>query len=231
MAYWPWHKVFGIAAWFIWKSRNEKVFGGGSGFSDYSIAAIRNMMVDTSIVNKGVDISGRKKSEVSWVGWEYSQEELFELNVDGCSKGNPGVAGAGGLIRDSMGTWMQNFAVNTGICTSVRAELWAVVTGLDLAWTLGLCQVILDTDSILVVGLITKSTTKSDSNNALITQVKEALAREWEIRVQHTLQEGNTAADRLANYGSIKNPFIRDRWIVHDLSAGLYSTLYCNLIG
>jgi ribonuclease HI len=78
-----------------------------------------------------------------------------------------------------MGTWMQNFAVNTGICTSVRAELWAVVTGLDLAWTLGLCQVILDTDSILVVGLITKSTTKSDSNNALITQVKEALAREW----------------------------------------------------
>jgi len=65
----------------------------------------------------------------------------------------------------------------------------------------------------------------------LITQVKEALAREWEIRVQHTLQEGNTAADWLANYGSIKNPFIRDRWIVHDLSAGLYSTLYCNLIG
>lgn len=101
------------------------------------------------------------------------------MNVDGCSKGNPGVAGAGALIRDSMGTWMQNFAVNTGICTSVRAELWAVVTGLDLAWTLGLCQVILDTDSILVVGLITKSTTKSDSNNALITQVKEALAREW----------------------------------------------------
>ena len=30
----------------------------------------------------------------------------MKVNVDGCSsKGNPGFAGAGGLIRDNMGTW------------------------------------------------------------------------------------------------------------------------------
>lgn len=131
-----------------------------------------------------------KSLESFGLGGNILRRNLLKLNVDGCSKGNPGVAGAGGLVRDGMRTWMKGFAVNTGICTSVRAELWAAVTGLDLAWTLGLCQVILETDSILVVGLITRSTTKSDSNNALITQVKEALAREWEIIVQHTLQEG-----------------------------------------
>jgi len=31
-------------------------------------------------------------------------------NVDGCSKGNPGVAGVGGVIRDAMGRWIVTFA-------------------------------------------------------------------------------------------------------------------------
>uniref|UniRef100_A0A3N7G499 RNase H type-1 domain-containing protein n=1 Tax=Populus trichocarpa TaxID=3694 RepID=A0A3N7G499_POPTR len=39
--------------------------------------------------------------------------ELVKLNVDGCSKGNPGFAGAGGVLRDSLGSWIKGFAINT----------------------------------------------------------------------------------------------------------------------
>jgi hypothetical protein len=45
------------------------------------------------------------------------------VNSDGCAKGNPGEAGAGGLIRDARGQWLVAFTCDLGICTSVTAEL------------------------------------------------------------------------------------------------------------
>jgi len=38
-----------------------------------------------------------------FIGWRYPPIDWVKVNVDGCSKGNPGVAGAGGVIRDAMG--------------------------------------------------------------------------------------------------------------------------------
>ena len=34
--------------------------------------------------------------------------------MDGYSKGNPSVAGSGGFIRDSLGSWIGGFAINIG---------------------------------------------------------------------------------------------------------------------
>lgn len=52
-------------------------------------------------------------------------------------KGNPGNARAGGFFQDSAGTWIKGFAINIGFCTSIRAELWAVITGLEMTWYKG----------------------------------------------------------------------------------------------
>jgi len=43
-----------------------------------------------------------------------------------------GHAEAGGLMRDSMGSWVQGFAITTGVYSSVRAELREVIIGLEL---------------------------------------------------------------------------------------------------
>jgi hypothetical protein len=40
-------------------------------------------------------------------------------------------AGAGELLRDNLGAWLQGFSMNGGFCALVKAELWAVVTGLE----------------------------------------------------------------------------------------------------
>jgi hypothetical protein len=39
--------------------------------------------------------------------------------VDGYSKENPGMAGAGGVIRDDMRIWIVGFTLNIGICISM----------------------------------------------------------------------------------------------------------------
>lgn len=56
------------------------------------------------------------------------------LNIDGAAKGNPGEAGAGGLIRGHRGEVHKVFALNCGICTSTKAELMAVLKGLLVTW-------------------------------------------------------------------------------------------------
>jgi hypothetical protein len=42
--------------------------------------------------------------KLQYVGWHEPPMEI-KLNVDGCSKGNLGTAGAGGILRDNLGTW------------------------------------------------------------------------------------------------------------------------------
>ncbi|KAL0427613.1 UNVERIFIED_CONTAM: putative ribonuclease H protein [Sesamum latifolium] len=66
---------------------------------------------------------------VRWVppvlGW-------IKLNSDGASKGNPGIAGGGGILRDNNGRGIFAFQLFFGTTTSTFAELAALVRGLSL---------------------------------------------------------------------------------------------------
>ncbi|KAL0295554.1 UNVERIFIED_CONTAM: putative ribonuclease H protein [Sesamum angustifolium] len=68
----------------------------------------------------------------SIVRWHAPSPSWFKLNTDGSSLGNPGLAGAAGIIRDSAGHvhLAYQFALGTG--TSVLAELTAVWRGWSL---------------------------------------------------------------------------------------------------
>jgi len=65
-------------------------------------------------------IGARVERQITWLrpmsGW-------CKLNTDGASKGNPGLAVAGGVMRDEYGGWKGGFAVNIGICSAPLAEL------------------------------------------------------------------------------------------------------------
>lgn len=59
------------------------------------------------------------------------------FNVDGAASGNPGVVGAGGLIRNELGVFLGVFCTNLGITTNVSAELWGILCRLEFAWAEG----------------------------------------------------------------------------------------------
>ena len=46
-----------------------------------------------------------------------------KLNIDGAFKGNPGLAGCGGVVRNEDGRWIAGFARRIGVTTSFVAEL------------------------------------------------------------------------------------------------------------
>lgn len=58
------------------------------------------------------------------------REEYFTLNTDGCSKGNPGTSGGGGVIRDAVGLPLVGFSAFFGEASSIQAEALALLIGL-----------------------------------------------------------------------------------------------------
>ena len=49
--------------------------------------------------------------------------------MDGAAAGNPGKAGAGGLLRDEMAWWEGGFLANIGTASNIIAELRALLKG------------------------------------------------------------------------------------------------------
>ena len=93
---------------------------------------------------------GRERVERQ-ISWQKPPSGWIKINTDGAAKGNPGLATAGGVLRDEYGMWHGGFALTIGICSAPMAELWGVYYGLCIAWERGFRRVELEVDSESVV--------------------------------------------------------------------------------
>lgn len=147
-------------------------------------------------------LGGLQRREEVFVRWMYPREGWVRLNTDGASKGNPGEAGAGGIIRGYRGEMFEMFAANCGICSSTKAEFLAVLRGLTLAWNGGHKRVQLTVDSETVAKALVGDIAATSPYFHIITHCKSQIAKsEWEVTIHHCYREANRAADWLANYG------------------------------
>ncbi|KAH0724103.1 hypothetical protein KY290_023795 [Solanum tuberosum] len=47
---------------------------------------------------------------IKFIKWREPLDNYLKLNTDGCSKGNPGEAGGGGILRDhQVTTWLKDW--------------------------------------------------------------------------------------------------------------------------
>lgn len=80
------------------------------------------------------------------VGWKKPAKGWLKLNTDGSVQRAERRVGAGGLIRDEYGRWLQGFMINPGCCSVEEAELWAILHGLRMAWESGHKRFTLESD-------------------------------------------------------------------------------------
>ncbi|XP_071923139.1 uncharacterized protein [Coffea arabica] len=76
-------------------------------------------------------------SLICWELWRARTSALmqgggYKVNTDGCSLGNPGMSGGGGLLRDSQEGFLFGFSCFFGVITSLHAELQALVYRVEL---------------------------------------------------------------------------------------------------
>lgn len=102
----------------------------------------------------------------------------METPAHGLGMKNEGMSTAVGVVRDSDGNWITDFAHNIGRCSVSRAELWGVLNGMKNAWNYGFRKVILETDSKLAVKLIRSSVLHCHPLSNLVLECQGFLKRD-----------------------------------------------------
>ncbi len=122
------------------------------------------------------------------------------LRIDGASRGNPGMAGAGILITDEEGKRMVEMSRYLGQKTNNEAEYWALLLGLREAKRVGGRAVHVFTDSELierqVKGLYRVKHPKLKSLHKLVLEHAKTFSS---FEIESVPREQNREADLLAN--------------------------------
>ncbi|MQM21642.1 hypothetical protein Taro_054686 [Colocasia esculenta] len=122
------------------------------------------------------------------------------LNVDGVSKGNPGLCGGGGCIRDSTGNLLLAFAHFYGYGSSLVAEVRSLCDGIRLAMDHGLPFTEVRSDSATLITSL--SGNKSPAWDCLHWwREAHTFLHQSHINYSHTFRQANLLANALANYG------------------------------
>ena len=142
-----------------------------------------------------------------FIRWQFPSDPFIKLNTDGSAIRNPGLAGAGGLLRNSSGEWISGFSLHLGITSNNMAELAAVCQGLILAWDMGIKVIHLELDSMTIPTWLTATSDSYPTNvSPLISDCRNLLAWDWEVHVLHVYREANACADALAKRGAHQQP-------------------------
>jgi ribonuclease HI len=120
--------------------------------------------------------------------------------VDGVSRGNPGRAAIGAVIKDEEGRLHARISRRIGTTTNNQAEYKAIIAALEKAIALGARHVQLNSDSELVVKQINgKYRVKKVALKPLYQKVKELAGLLESFTIIHIPRRQNTEADALAN--------------------------------
>ncbi|KAK3036498.1 hypothetical protein RJ639_030512 [Escallonia herrerae] len=139
--------------------------------------------------------------KVTLVQWHPPSPGFLKLNTDGSAFGQPGLASYGGLIRGEKGEWLCGYAGNIGIRTSLTAEICGIYKGLCLIREKNLCRVMIETDCMAAINLISREKVNDKHPmKRILDECREIMASCGCFMV-HTVREGNFCADMLAKLG------------------------------
>ena len=200
---WPSH--FLIILWYLWKWRNYSCFDKADRIPYDKVRFLQVRCKDIlQVLNQDAQADGhgcpsRRETLIHWqsppAGWKV-------LNTDGASKGNPGTAGGGGVIRGDRGEWICGFGEAMGICSSMKAEIKAVLRGLKLAFQMNIDQLWVQVDSATLAGLLKGDIMVPAEHQPLLHQCHDLLQQDgWRVIISHCYREANKVADALANIG------------------------------
>ncbi len=138
----------------------------------------------------------------------------FKLKFDGCSKGNPGLAGAGAVIylnddndNDNDNELEEIWATSQFVgvkATNNEAEYSGLIIGLKKAIELNIKEINVEGDSLLVIKqMLGEYNVKSENLFKLYNEAKECQKMFKNITFTHIYRINNKRADQLSNMALI----------------------------
>src|SRR5439155_21392986 len=127
-------------------------------------------------------------------------DEVLTLEFDGGSRGNPGPAGIGVVVRAQDGTPLVTLGRFLGTCTNNVAEYRALITAMQEAKKLGAKKIVIRGDSELIIKQMRgEYRVKHPDMKLLYDQAQDLIAQFDQAKIEHNLRHKNEQADKLAN--------------------------------
>jgi len=124
----------------------------------------------------------------------------YQANIDGGSRGNPGPAAYGVVIRDPQGELVAKLKKYIGQNTNNVAEYFGLIAALDYAETHGIRALrVLSDSELLVKQMRGQYKVKSADLRPLFERVRKMAQALESFRIDHVFREQNREADALVN--------------------------------
>ena len=124
----------------------------------------------------------------------------YRANIDGGSRGNPGPASYGVVIRDPKGEIIARLKKYIGRMTNNVAEYYGLIAALDYAQSNNIRALRIESDSeLLVKHMRGQYKVKSADLKPLFERAKKMSQALASFRIDHIYREQNAEADALAN--------------------------------
>ena len=150
----------------------------------------------------------------------------YRANIDGGSRGNPGPAAYGVVIRDPAGAVIAKLKKYIGRATNNVAEYYGLIAALDYAQSHGIRALCIESDSeLLVKQMRGQYKVKSEELRPLFERARKMSQGFASFRIDHVYRERNAEADALVNEaldetaGAPTNPAARHSGETHERKA------------
>ncbi|ESR64134.1 hypothetical protein CICLE_v10010478mg, partial [Citrus x clementina] len=176
---------FVALAWSMWRTRNLTLFTKeGMDISSTLIKADRVSQAykdaqETCIKSIGAPLV------ITEERWFSPDKNWFRLNSDAAINEVDGLAGLGVVIRNSKGEFMD-------------ASTSAILEGIKLVEELGLIPLVVESDSLNVIRLMSKRISSNLEIDWVITEVREFIYKNSVFAVKHISRSRNSAAHNVA---------------------------------
>ncbi|XP_016708316.1 uncharacterized protein [Gossypium hirsutum] len=140
----------------------------------------------------------------------------YIIEFDGASKGNPGPAGAGAVLRTEDGRVVCRLREGVGIATNNVAEYRAAILGMKYALRKGFKHVRVQGDSNLVCMQVQGRWKIKSQNLVELNKVAKDLKDKFiSFQINHVDREFNSEADALANQAvNLMNGQVQEDWLL-----------------
>ena len=125
---------------------------------------------------------------------------VHRANIDGGSRGNPGPAAYGVVIRDGRGEIVAKLKKYIGRTTNNVAEYYGLIAAMDYAQSHSIRALRIESDSeLLVKQMRGQYKVKSEDLRPLFERAQKMSKALDSFRIEHVYREQNREADALAN--------------------------------
>jgi ribonuclease HI len=129
-----------------------------------------------------------------------SKAKRLLVETDGAARGNPGLAGAGVIIKDETGKTLETIGRFLGVSTNNQAEYQALIAGLEAVQRYQPESVTVRSDSEFMVKQINgQYRVRHPEIIPLYQQAIELATSFPDFTIVHVPREQNPGADRVAN--------------------------------